>query len=335
MGREAAKWKKQVAKDITELVRSNPVVGIVNIKGIPAMQFQEMRGNLRGKLQLIVAKNNLLDMVLKEMEKEKKGISNLCTLVDGQAAIVGAKDNPFKLYKIMEKTKTKMAARGGEISPMDISVSAGETPFKPGPIVGEMQKAGIPAAIEGGKVIIKKDKMLVKTGEPISSDVARMLSKLDIMPLTVGMDLKGVYEAGMVFKSDVLAIDETKFRGQLSQAIGGAYNLAYKIAYTNKLTIKVLISKAQRDAMSVALSAGISNKDTIEQLLAMANSKMLALASKVPDAADEQLKGMLGAAQQASAQPAQAAQAQKPAEKKEEKKASETEVAAGLGALFG
>ena len=31
---------------------------------------------------------------------------------------------------------------------MDIEVKAGETSFKPGPIVGEFQQAGIPAAIE-------------------------------------------------------------------------------------------------------------------------------------------------------------------------------------------
>ena len=66
----------------------------------------------------------------------------------------------------MEATKTAAPAKPGDIAPEDILVKAGDTPFKPGPIVGELQKAGIPAAIEGGKIVIKKDKVLVKKGEP-------------------------------------------------------------------------------------------------------------------------------------------------------------------------
>ena len=46
-------------------------------------------------------------------------------------------------------------ARGGEIAPEDILVKKGETPFKPGPIVSEFQRAGLPAAIEKGKIIRK------------------------------------------------------------------------------------------------------------------------------------------------------------------------------------
>ncbi len=49
---------------------------------------------------------------------------------------------------MLEKTKTKMAARPGETAPEDIVVSKGPTGFRPGPIVGELQQAGIPAAIE-------------------------------------------------------------------------------------------------------------------------------------------------------------------------------------------
>ena len=64
----------------------------------------------------------------------------------------------------MEATKSTAPAKPGDIAPEDIIVKEGETPFKPGPIVGELQKAGIPAAIEGGKIVIRKDKVLVEKG---------------------------------------------------------------------------------------------------------------------------------------------------------------------------
>jgi large subunit ribosomal protein L10 len=336
MDREPANWKKEYMKDLKQVIQSYPVIAVVRVNGIPAPQIQSMRGTLRGKISLIVAKNNLIELALKEMDAEKSGLAGLADYVDGQCALVGSSDNPFKLNKVMESTKTPSPAKGGEIAPEDIMIKAGETPFKPGPIVGELQQAGIPAAIEGGKVVIKKDKLLVNAGEPIPVKAAQMLTKLEIFPLIVGMDLRGVYENGLVFKSDVLAIDEVKFMGDLMGAISGSFGIAMKIGYTTPFTIRPLISKAHSEAMGVALSAGIANKSTIDRLVGMASRKMMALASMVPEALDDDLKAALAGAATAAAAAAPAqAQEEKKSEPKEEPKVSEEDAAAGLGALFG
>ena len=336
MDREPANWKLEYMKDLKEVIKSNPVIAIVNVGGIPAPQIQNMRGTLRGKISLIVAKNNLIDLALKEMESEMPGLSQLSELIDGQCALVGSTDNPFKLFKVMEGTKTPSPAKGGEIAPMDIEVKAGETSFKPGPIVGEFQQAGIPAAIEGGKVVIKKDKLLVKEGDPIPLKTAQMLTKLEIFPLIVGMDLKGVYENGIIFKSDVLAIDEKKFMGDLLSVISGSFSVAIHIGYTTPMTIRPLISKAYTESMAVALFAGVANKTTIDKLIGQANCKMMALAAMVPTALDEELTAALaGAATAAAAAKPTEAKVDKKKEEKEEEKVSEEDAAAGLGALFG
>jgi large subunit ribosomal protein L10 len=336
MDREPAHWKLEYLKDLRQVIKSNPVIAVVNVGGIPAPQIQNMRGTLRGKISLIVAKNNLINLALKEMNAEMPGLDKLSELVDGQCALVGSADNPFKLFKVMESTKTPAPAKGGEIAPADIEVKAGETSFKPGPIVGEFQQAGIPAAIEGGKVVIKKAKLLVKEGDPIPLKAAQMLTKLEIFPLIVGMDLRGVWEKGIVFGPEVLAIDEKKFMGDLLGAISGTYSVAITIGYTTPMTIRPLISKAYTESMNVALFAGITNKNTIDKLVGQANLKMMALAAMVPDALDEDLKAALAGAATAAAAaaPAEAPQDKK-SEKKEEPKVTEEDAAAGLGALFG
>ena len=294
MDREPATWKQHYVADLKKVIEASPVIGIVNVTGIPAPQIQKMRANLRGKMTLLVAKNNLLLLALNELDKDRPGVAGLIELIDGQCAIVGSTDNPFKLFKVMEATKTASPAKGGELAPDDIDIKAGETPFKPGPIVGDLQQAGIPAAIEGGKVVIKKSKTLVKAGEPIPVSMAQMLTKLEIFPMTVGMDLKGVFEEGIVFKSDVLAIDEEQFMGDLYGSIGGAFSLACQIGYTTPLTIRPLLTKGSSEAMNVAIFAGITNKDTIEKLLGLAGGKMIALASQIPDALDVELKEKMG-----------------------------------------
>ena len=65
---------------------------------------------------------------------------------------------PFKLSAKLKESRTTAPAKGGETASHNIEVKAGETPFKPGPVVGELQKAEIPAAIQDGKVVVKNDK---------------------------------------------------------------------------------------------------------------------------------------------------------------------------------
>lgn len=275
-----ADWKYNEVKKLTEVLTENKVVGMVNIGGIPAPQMQQMRKNLQDAAIIRSAKNRLIFRALSEADKTIKGIENLKECIDGQTAIISTDMNPFKLFAKLRKARTKAPAKGGEIATEDIEVKSGDTPFKPGPIVGDLQKVGIPAAIQKGKVVIKKDKVIVPEGEKIPTDVAKMLTRLEIYPIEIGMSLKGAFEDGTVFKPDVLDIDMDEFLGKMKQASGNAFNLAIETGWYNKLTINPLIMKAYSNAFALALDKGIINEKTIKHLISKANNQMLALKNK-------------------------------------------------------
>src|SRR2546427_2053504 len=321
--------KVEAVKALVQDFERSPVIGIVNIRGIPAPQLQAMRKQLLGRAALTVTKNNLLRIALKDAASKKAGLEGLADVISDQTAVVTAEINPFRLYKEMEATKTKAPARGGEAAPDDIWVREGDTPFKPGPIVGELQKAGVPAAIERGKVVIKKDKLLVKAGDKIPRDVAQVLTRLEIYPLTVGLDLRGAYEAGTVFGRDVLTIDDATVRADLSLAGRQAFNLSIFAGYPTKQTIPPLLSTAFRRAIALSVESGFPTKESVKFLLAKAAAAALALAARAPGAVDEETRKKLGGAP--SRGPA------KEPEKTEEKeeKGSEEDAAACLGSLFG
>ena len=289
-----ASYKKKLVEALASQCAQARVIGIVNIRGIPAPQFQAIRKKLGCRATITVAKNNLLRLALEAASTKKPDLVKLGDTIEGQTAVVTAEINPFRLYKELEATKTRAPARGGEIAPEDLWVRAGETPFKPGPVVGDLQKAGIPAAIERGKVVIRQDKMLVKVGQRIPRDVAHQLARLEIYPLVVGLDLRGAYEAGMVFRRDALAIDDAVVRGQIAQAGREAFSLALTIAYATRETIRPLLTKAFHQALSLAVEAEFPTKESIKLLLAKAQSQMLALAARAPGAADEELRSLFG-----------------------------------------
>ena len=331
-----AEWKKEEVEDLKELIESYNVVGMANLADIPALQLQKMRKNLQGNATLKMSRKTFMSLAL-----EESGKSNVDSLKDhmkGQPALIFTDMNPFKLYKILEDNKTEAPAKAGSIAPNDIVVPKGDTAFKPGPILGELQKAGIPAKIDKGKIVITKDSTVVAEGEEISKEIASILTRLEIHPLEVGIDLVAAYEDQTIYTSDVLTIDEEETLSNIQKAFAQALNLSVNAAIFTKESMPYILQNANTKAMNLALNAEILTSKTRELLLAKAYSQMLAVAgelsAKNAEAVDDELREKLSS----QAAPVEAKKVEKESkddEDEESEEEKEEEAAAGLGALFG
>ena len=185
-----ADWKKEKVAELEDLTKDHEIIGIVNLADIPAPQLQTMRKSLYGKAVIKMSRKNFIKLALENADNEN--LKGLVDYIDGQPAMVFTETNPFKLFKILEDSKTEAPAKAGSIAPADIVVPAGDTSFPPGPILGELQQAGIPAKIDKGKIVVTDDAVVVEEGDEISKDVADILTKLEIHPMEVGIDLLAV-----------------------------------------------------------------------------------------------------------------------------------------------
>ncbi|MDD4497699.1 MAG: 50S ribosomal protein L10, partial [Methanosarcinaceae archaeon] len=289
-------WKKDEIENIKELVRTHNIFGMVGIEGIRASQIQKMRRNLKDVAVLKVSRNSLVERALEDLGEEIPGMKDF---IDRQTALIFTNENPFKLYKLLEGTKTPSPIKGGAIAPIDIIVQKGPTSFPPGPILGEFQSAGIPAAIEAGKVAVKETKVVCKEGEAVPQKLATMLSKLEIYPLVVGLDLRAVYEAGTIYQPDVLAVDESKYFADIVRATQNAFNLSVNAAYPTVATINTLLAKAFAEAKNLGVNAVVLEPGVMDILLAKAHGEMTSVASAAADrnadAVDDDLREVLGA----------------------------------------
>ena len=271
-------WKKDEVAEIKKHAKEFTLIGLVDMYGIPARQVQQIRRNLRGTAIIKVTRNTLIRHALEEIGGDAKG---LVKYISGHSAIIFTNDNPFRLYKQLEKTKTKMAAKPGEMAPEDIVVEKGPTNFKPGPIVGELQQAGIPAAIEAGKVRIRETKTIVKKGAVISAKVAEVLVKLDIKPMDVGLALQVAFHEGSIYEPSVLAIDEAAIIGQLQLAGQQAFNLSVNAAIPTKETMAPILTRAVREARGLAVEAAVYEKDVVDAIIGKAYREGQAIKSLV------------------------------------------------------
>ncbi len=260
-------WKRGEVEDIKKLAQQYQLVGLVDMYGIPATQVQNIRRSLRGKAVIRMVRNTLIRHALDEIGGE---ITGLDRFISGHSALIFTNDNPFKLYKTLEKTKTKMVARAGETAPEDIVVAKGPTSFKPGPIVGELQQAGIPAAIEAGKVKIRDTKTVVKKGGVISAKLADVLAKLDIKPMDVGIILQAAFFEKDLYEPKVLSIDEGMFLDMIATAARQAFNLSVNEAIPTRDTMQPILVKAVREARGLAIEASVYNRDVMDAIIGKA-----------------------------------------------------------------
>ncbi len=330
-------WKRDEVEEIKRGSEEHQVVGLVDMYGIPAKQVQQIRKNLRGVATVKMTRNTLIEHAMSEMGGQ---VEDLKGHLSGQSALIFTDENPFKLFKLLEQTKTKMAAKPGETAPEDIVVPKGPTSFKPGPIVGELQQVGIPAAIEGGKVKIRDTKTVVKKGEVINKKMADALVKLDIKPMDVGLILQAAFYRDSIFTPDLLAIDETQYYNNVVLAAQQAFNLSVNAAIPTPTTVGAIIGKAFRDARNLGVEASIYEKDIADLIIGRAFREMLMVALAAADSGYELDEATLKAAA-ASAAPAAATEApaapaeEEKEEEEEEEKEDEEGGMAGLGALFG
>lgn len=310
-------WKVKDVAELVEMIKNSRVVGIVGVREIPADNLQQMRGSLRGNVEIRMVRNTIARRALESSVPE---IRPLADFIEDQTALLFSNDNPFKLNSLLEKGKKPMPIKAGARAPKDIVIEAGVTSFSPGPMVGKLQAAGIPAAIKSGKVVINQNITLAKEGEVVSAKTADILKTMEIFPKNVGLELRAAYEGGLIFKVKDLSIDVQAQISELSVASAKAFSFAVKIGYATPQTIGPMLQKAQTEARALVLDAGLPVPGMMEMLLAKAAANAKAL---------ERL-----ASGETAPIAAPAAAPVKAEEEKEEKK-DEEDTAAGMGALFG
>ena len=308
-----AEWKKKEVEELASLIAKGKVVGIVGIQGVPAAQMRRIRERLKEVGRLRVSRNRLIARALEKAKSSKPGVEALARHLNGPSGIVVSDLPAYDLFWTIERLKERAPAKGGEVAPEDIVVEPGELPLKPGPVVAELQAAGIPVVIDRGKVKVKERKVLVRKGERIPREIALALSKMDILPLEVGLDARAFWEEGLILTREHLSMTPEDVAAMIAGAREESLRLAVGIGYTVPETIPILLPLARARALALATALGYVTPETVVHLLAQAAAQAAALSNALAPKEEEA----------------------PPEEEKEEEREEEEEAASGLAALFG
>lgn len=238
--------KRREVEDIKRLIKEYKIMGIVNLEKLPALNLMKIKSSLKDKMVLKYSKKRLMKIAFDE--SGDKNIQSLKDKLIGIPALIFSKEDPFKLFQLLKKSKSPAPAKMGDVAPKDILVAAGPTDFPPGPMIGELGQLGIKTAVEGGKIVIKIDKLLVKEGEVINAKNAELMSKLKIEPMEIGLTLLLTYCNNEILIRSVLDIDTDIYFDNIKLVVNEGINLAVYSGYITKETVELLIRKVVLEA---------------------------------------------------------------------------------------
>jgi large subunit ribosomal protein L10 len=278
---QVAVWKKEIFDDLLELLNKYSVIAVADLQKVRSSQIQEIRKKLRGKAELIVAKNTILRKAAEKAAGQKEKVNQFADSLTGSMVLIFTQMNPFELIIFLNKNKVRVPAKGGDIATSDIMIPGGNTGLQPGPVISEFNEAKVQTRIEGGSIFVAKDTVVVTKGDVIPVKTASLLSKLGMKPMEAGLSLSYAYDNGSLLGPNDLAFDLDKMKADISSAARLAFGVAVEANIMLPETAPMIISKAYRQAVEVSVEAGFFTKQTTDLIIRRAYASASALSSAI------------------------------------------------------
>jgi large subunit ribosomal protein L10 len=276
---QVSEEKRAIVDDTVKLLDDYKLIGAADLTKVGSGMLQDMRKQLRGRVTIRGIKNTLMRIAMERASLE--GTDDFLSEIKGQNIYIFSNGNPFELAMTLHRNKVRVFAKDGDTALETLVIPSGNTGLSPGPIISKFGGLGIRTRIEAGNIWVVQDTEVAKAGDTISADLADLLTRLGIRASEMGLEIKAVYEGGIVIPREDLILDMDVYAERLARAYSGAFQVALKAVYVTPSTIIPLLSMAAQNARNVALEAAYLTPETAPELIARANSQAVNLAKAV------------------------------------------------------
>jgi large subunit ribosomal protein L10 len=153
--RKIAEWKKESLEQLTGLMSKYPVIAAADLTKVRSSQIHELRKRLRDRVTMVVAKNNLLRKTVELGSFKSPRLGEFVKDLTGSNILLFTELNPYSLIVLLDKSKVRVPAKGGDIATNEIMIPAGNTGLPPGPVISEFGEIKVQTKIEGGSIWVE------------------------------------------------------------------------------------------------------------------------------------------------------------------------------------
>mmetsp|Transcript_23160 Transcript_23160/g.41289 ORF Transcript_23160/g.41289 Transcript_23160/m.41289 type:complete len:273 (-) Transcript_23160:218-1036(-) len=225
--------KNEILAKLWDFIEAYPQVVVADYRHSTSSMLLEVRRALRGKAEVLFAKNTLIKAGLK-MLLQKPGhrdeeskiarrnpiqklevLGNLCK---GQVCLIFCDDTVNDVLGILKSARVPTEALAGSRAPYDIVLPAGLEVGDP-TSTSYCGYLGIATKIVRGKLTIISDITLIQAGQIVGKIEAGILTSHGIKPYTRGIDPVAVYDRGSVYDPAVVSEASGQVRKMLVQGV--------------------------------------------------------------------------------------------------------------------
>jgi len=234
---------------------------IVGVDNVGSLQMQKVRIALRGKAIMVMGKNTLMRMIIREAMVGNPKLESLLPFIRGNMGLIFTNDDLAKVRQIVTEYKVPAGAKSGTFAPSDVFVPPGPTGLDPGQ-TGFFQALNIATKIVKGSIEIVNQVHLIKKGDKISSSAVALLAKLDIKPFFYGIVALQVYENGSVYPADVLDITPDDLLNKFMNGVDKLRAISLAANWPSELTVSFSVAKAFRKLLALSLGTNYQFKES-------------------------------------------------------------------------
>jgi len=279
--RPAIAKKREESEKVAQTISGHKTLMIIDAERVRTSLLNEMRDDFMGRILFRYVKPSILRRAL-----GSKGDQSLKELADkhvrGSIILALSDDDPFKMAREFKIRAVQLPAKTGDIASDDIVVEPGNTGLPPGPVISELNEAGIPTRIETGSVWVTKRSTVARVGDDISTRLAAALSKLGLKPIRSYLRPKCAWYDGAVIEGKILETSLEEITGQLMSSWNAAISLAVATEMFVKESVTLLLGRAAMEARGLASATSFITPESVSSLMAKARLEADALQSKLP-----------------------------------------------------
>lgn len=247
--------KKEYKEKLIRYLQDHKHIIVVTANHVGSSQLQQIRQDLRGKAAVLMGKNTLVRMVLREYADQDPIINNFMPCVRGNCGFVFTNEDIKEIRNVLESNRVSSIARPGVIAPNDVTVEPGPTGLDPGQ-TGFFQALNIATKIFKGQIEMTSKTYLITKGNKVGSSECALLNKLGIKPFEYGLVVESVYSEGAVFTPDVLDLSQSDLVAKFFNAVRVTAALGLRIGIPNIATLPHSFASAFKKLLAVSVQSG-------------------------------------------------------------------------------
>jgi len=318
-GQKRKERKKRYKAKFERALQQYQNVLVVTVDNVGSLQLQKIRIALRGSAEIVMGKNTLMRMIMREQIAANPKLEALLPCVRGNMGLIFTNGDLAKIRTIVTSNKVPAAAKSGTLAPVDVFVPAGPTGLDPGQ-TSFFQALNIATKIARGSIEIVANVHLIKKGDKVTSSAVALLGKLDIKPFFYGIVVTDVYENGSMYPVDILDITQVQLMDKFFGGVRRVAAIGLAIGYPTEASIGHTVANGFKRLLALSQSTGFEFTEA-KAFFNRAAAAPAPSTAPAPSGGDDKKKG--------------GDKKGKPEPEKVEEPAEEEEAAGGFGGLFG